>query len=80
MLQLSRYWALGKRLELHSAAPGATLMPLSCSPYFPRAQYLDIGTLTHELIVDYTDEIPIATFSYTLRRKEVSGWGKYSEL
>ena len=54
-------------------ARGATLTPLSCSPNFPRAQYLDIRTLTHELIVDYTDEIPIATFSYTLRRKEVSG-------
>ena len=32
-------------------ARGATLTPLSCSPNFPRAQYLDIGTLTHELIV-----------------------------
>ena len=40
-----------KRLELHSAAPRATLTPLSCSPNFPRAQYLDIHTLTHELIV-----------------------------
>ena len=30
-----------------------TLKPLlrSCSPNFPRAQYLDIRTLTHELIV-----------------------------
>ena len=41
-----------KRLELHSAAPRATLTPLSCSPNFPRAQYLDIRTLTHELIVN----------------------------
>ena len=41
------------RLELHSAAPRATLTPLSCSPNFPRAQYLDIRTLTHELIVKY---------------------------
>ena len=32
-----------KRLE--------TLTPLSCFPNFPRAQYLDIRTLTHELIV-----------------------------
>ena len=40
-----------KRLELHSAAPRATLTPLWCSPNFPRAQYLDIRTLTHELIV-----------------------------
>ena len=41
-----------ERLELHSAAPRATLTPLSCSPNFPRAQYLDIRTLTHELIVN----------------------------
>ena len=33
-------------------APRATLTPLSCSPNFPRAQYLDIRTLTHELIVN----------------------------
>ena len=33
-----------KRLELHSAAPRATLTPLSCSPNFPRAQYLDLRT------------------------------------
>ena len=32
-------------------ALGATRTPLSCSPNFPRAQYLDIRTLTHELIV-----------------------------
>ena len=41
-----------KRLELHSAAPRPTLPPLSCSPNFPRAQHLDIRTLTHELIVN----------------------------
>ena len=40
-----------KRLELLSAVPRATLMPLSCSPNVPRAQYLDIRTLMHELIV-----------------------------
>ena len=34
-------------LELHSAAPRATLTPLSCSPNFPRAQYLDIRTLSN---------------------------------
>ena len=45
-------WRALKRLELHSAAPRATLTPLSCSPNFPRAQYLDIRTLTHELIVN----------------------------
>ena len=32
----------------------ATLTPLSCSPNFPRAQYLDIRTLAHELIVKHT--------------------------
>ena len=42
-----------KRLELLSAAPRATLMPLSCSAKFLRAQYLDIRTLTHELIVNF---------------------------
>ena len=46
-------WRALKRLELHSAAPRATLTPLSCSPNFPRAQYLDIRTLMHELIVNY---------------------------
>ena len=46
-------WRALKRLELHSAAPRATLTPLSCSRNFPRAQYLDIRTLTHELIVNY---------------------------
>ena len=44
-------WRALKRLELHLATPRATLTPLSCSPNFPRAQYLDIRTLTHELIV-----------------------------
>ena len=44
-------WRALKTLELFSAAPRATLTPLSCSLNFPRAQYLDIRTLTHELIV-----------------------------
>ena len=48
------FWRALKRLELHSAAPRATLTPLSCSPNFPRVQYLDIRTLTHELIVNLT--------------------------
>ena len=47
-------WRALKRLELHSAALRATLTPLSCAPNFPRAQYLDIRTLTHELIVKYS--------------------------
>ena len=46
-------WRALKRLELHSAKPGATLTPISCSPNFPRAQYLDIRTQTHELIVNF---------------------------
>ena len=46
-----KIWRALKRLELLSAAPRATLTPLSCSPNFPRAQYLDIRSLTHKLIV-----------------------------
>ena len=43
-----RYWALGKFGE-HSS----TFTPFLCSKLnFPCAQYLDICTLTHELIVD----------------------------
>ena len=42
---------LGSLESTQEAAPRATLTPLSCSPNFPRAQYLDIRTLTHELIV-----------------------------
>ena len=42
-------WRALKRLELLSAAPRAALTPLLCSPNFPRTQYLDIRTLTHEL-------------------------------
>ena len=38
--------------QFQEAAPRATLTPLSCSPNFPRAQYLDIRTQTHELIVN----------------------------
>ena len=52
ILSTREVWRALKRLELHSAAPRATLTPLSCSPNFPRAQYLDIRTLTHELIVE----------------------------
>ena len=52
ILSTCEVWSALKRLELHSAVPCATLTPLSCSPNFPRAQYLDIRTLTHELIVN----------------------------
>ena len=49
-------WTALKRLE---AAPRATLTPLSCSPNFPRDQYLDIRTLTHELIVNLSSPFPL---------------------
>ena len=48
---------LGSLESTQEAAPHATLTPLSCSPNFPRAQYLDIRTLTHELIVKYLNNI-----------------------
>ena len=47
ILSTREVWRALKRLELHSAAPRA-----SCSPNFPRAQYVDIRTLMHELIVN----------------------------
>ena len=40
-----------KKLELLSVTPRATNTHLSCSPNFPRASYLDEGTLTYEPIV-----------------------------
>ena len=43
---------LGSLESTQEAAPRATLTPLSCSPNFPRAQYLDTRTLTHKLIVN----------------------------
>ena len=46
-------WRALKRLELYSAAPRATVTPLSCSPNFPRAQYLEIRTPMYELIVKF---------------------------
>ena len=65
-------WRALKRLELHSAAPRATLTPLSCSPNFPRAQYLDIRTLMHELIVKQR-----ITHMYNLKRLK-NGFRVYS--
>ena len=53
---LSKHSLSFKRLALLSATPRATLAPLSCSPNFPRAQYLDIRTLTHELILNLNIE------------------------
>ena len=38
----------------------ATLTPLSCSPNFPRAQYLDIRTLMHELIVNLSGNVLVS--------------------
>ena len=52
-------WTALKRLALLEAAPRATLTPLSCSPNFPRDQYLDIRTLTHELIVNLSSPFPL---------------------
>ena len=46
---------LQRRLPTPKAAPRATRTSLSCSPNFPYAQYLDIHTLTHELIVKKRD-------------------------
>ena len=50
---MSRYWHLVslESIQRDRVARGA-LTPLLCCPNFPRAQYLDIRTLTHELIVE----------------------------
>ena len=58
-----------KRLELHSAALRATLTPLSCSPSFPRAQYRDIRTLTHELIVNYFNRAHTPEFTSVIIKR-----------
>ena len=42
---------LGSLESTQEARVARGVTPLSCSPNFPRAQYLDIRTLTHELIV-----------------------------
>ena len=42
------------RVALGCASCNSYATPLSCSPNFPRAQYLDIRTLTHELIVNFS--------------------------
>ena len=57
-------WRALKRLELHEAQPSATHMPLLCSPNFPCAQYFDICTLIHELIV----KLYIHTYIHTYIR------------
>ena len=47
------------RIQNALLLPGATLTPLWCSPNSPLAQYLDIHTLTQELIVNYrSSELP----------------------
>ena len=51
ILSTQEVWRALKGLELHSAAPRATLTPLSCSLNFPCAQQLNIRTLTHELLL-----------------------------
>ena len=65
-------WRALKRLELHSAAPRATLTPLSCSPNFLRAQYLDIRTLMHELIVNYYT-LPPFSLIRDFRKQNIRG-------
>ena len=65
-------WRALKSLELHSAVPRATLTPLSYSPNFSWAQYLDICTLTHELIVKlivFGVILQIANYIYTTAKK-----------
>lgn len=47
ILSTQEVWRAFKKLELLSAAPRATLTPLSFSPNFPRAQFLDIRTVTN---------------------------------
>ena len=44
---------LGSLESTQEARVARGVTPLSCSPNFPRAQYLDIRTLTHELIVNW---------------------------
>ena len=62
MLQLCVYLDIEQAGSLESTQEarvdrGATLTPLLCSPNFPLAQYFDIRTLTHELIVNFPWEI-----------------------
>ena len=62
MLQLCVYLDIEQAGTLESTQEarvdrGATLTPLLCSPNFPRAQYFDIRTLTHERIVNFPWEI-----------------------
>ena len=66
MLSAWEVWRALKRLEFLSTAPRATLTPFTCSPNFPRAQYLDIRTLKHELIVksNKNHNIHDATLNY----------------
>ena len=45
-------------------ARDATLALLSCSPNFPRAQHLDIGALTHKLIIKYIENVYVIYTNY----------------
>ena len=54
MLQQCVFEHLGSLESTQKASVArAALTPLLCSPNFPRAQYLDILTLTHELVVKH---------------------------
>ena len=47
-------WRALKKLELLSAAPGATLTLLSCSPNFPRASITRYTHAKHEPILKWS--------------------------
>ena len=47
-LSMNKKWSLRRKKV---SKQECSLTPLLCSPYFQRAQYLDICTLTHELIL-----------------------------
>ena len=50
-------WRALKKLELLSAAPRATLTPLSCSPNFPRASITRYTHAKHEPILKFLEQI-----------------------
>ena len=51
-------WRALKKLELLSAAPGATLTLLSCSPNFPRASITRYTHAKHEPILKFYLHMP----------------------
>ena len=65
---------------MHSAALRATLTLLSCSPNFPCAQYLDIRTLTHELIFNWMITIDWITQLTNLLNSDLSSGQPYPQF